>query len=237
MTELSLISSFFQHFCSFLSANVCLGETTPYGQKNTHIKNSGDNDGVSSSFHPPLLFGIITFRTLLTPPASDPYWFLRVHHVTCAHSVASPCCCCWQCCFCSSLFFSYTFIFANNLRCIQTLFADGPSWIPASTDRLGVRSYSAARRYWNQIRSHSNVSLFCAFFLFFFLLLLKELSPSFLVAMTWSVLLHTVEAGYILIPRSRKGSRRENREISCFLPPGRDCLVLLVFLICSSEED
>jgi hypothetical protein len=66
------------------------------------------------------------------------------------------------------------------------LFADGSSWIPASTDRLGLRSDSAARRHWNQIRSHSNVSLPGFVFIFFYSSFFSRVItvPPFLVAMT-----------------------------------------------------
>ena len=43
-------------------------------------------------------------------------------------------------------------------------FADGSPRIPAPTDRLGLRSHPAARRHWNQIRSHPNVRSYASIF-------------------------------------------------------------------------
>lgn len=79
--SLTLSCLLFHHFVvvfpeiHFYTGEPCLA--TPYGC--TRIKNAGD-----VAFHPPLFIRNHNVPLRLPPPASDSYWFLRVHHVTCA---------------------------------------------------------------------------------------------------------------------------------------------------------
>ena len=107
---------------------------------------------------------------------SDPYWFLRVHHVM--RPSGAPCCC-WHIWLDFADFFlsflvpfrhcptflrlnnsnDFLFFFSLSFLFYRLTHADGPTWIPAPADRLGLRPHPAARRHRHQIRSYSNVSL------------------------------------------------------------------------------